>query len=506
MKKERTMGAIAKVALTIGGMIAVFVTIIIVRTLTYGKSANTSEVSLPDIPPISAENAARHLGEVIQFRTVTIAPGDPRPGLEKPWLELHEWLKTTYPEVHRLAELEIVPGGLSLLYTWAGSDRTLEPILLMAHQDVVPVNIGTESDWDASPFSGTIKNGYVYGRGAIDDKGGLVGIMEALEALASNGFSPKRTIHILFGHDEEVSGSGAGAGVELLKSRGVELLMALDEGSMVLENFPLTGKPMGLIGVAEKGYLTLNITAVAQGGHSSTPSRDSAVVKLSKAIIALDKNQLPSNLSRPPISELFEAAALDMPFIMRMVFANQWIFGGLLEAQLSNDRLANATIRTTTAPTMLAGSSKENVLAQRAHVSVNFRIHPNDTEEKIIEHVRNVTKDIKGIEINVGRTGIRGSGASPVSPTSNSAYKVLVAVAKNITENASIAPALVVGATDGRYAYAITDSVYRFTPAVLSSEDLSGFHGTNERMSVENVGRMVKGYAQIILALDAVDE
>lgn len=500
------MGTLTKIALSAGGIVVVFLAVVIFRTFTYGHSAAISDVYLPKAPPISAQTAAQHLGEAIQFRTITVATGDPRPGLEGPWLELQKWLSNTYPNFHQSAEMENVPGGLSLLYSWKGSNQTLKPILLMAHQDVVPVNIGTESDWDASPFSGKILNGYVYGRGAIDDKSGLIGIMEALEALAKSEFSPRRTIHVLLGHDEEVSGSGAGAGVELLKSRGIELLMALDEGSMVLENFPLTGKPLGLIGVAEKGYLTLHITAIAQGGHSSTPSRDSAVVRLSKAIIALDKNQMPSNLSRPPISELFEAAGPDMPFLMRMVFANQWIFGGILEAQLTNNRLANATIRTTTAPTMLAGSSKENVLAQRAQVAVNFRIHPNDTEEDIIEHVKRVTKHIEGIEINVGRTGIRGSGASPVSPTDNATYKVLAAIARNVTNGVNIAPALVVGATDGRYAYAITDSVYRFVPAVLSSADLSGFHGTNERMSVENISRMANGYAQIVLALDALDE
>lgn len=500
------MNFITKLAFAVGGLFVVLLAIIVIRTFTYGLSSVSSDLVLPNAPAISAETAAQHLGEAIRFRTITIAAGDPRPGLEGPWLKLHEWLRDTYPNIHQKANLEIVPGGLSLLYSWPGSNPDLKPILLMAHQDVVPVNIGTESDWEASPFSGEVKNGHVYGRGAIDDKSGLVGIMEAMEALASNDFLPKRSVYILFGHDEEVSGSGAGAGVQLLKSRGVELLMALDEGSMVLENFPLTTKPLGLIGVAEKGYLTLNITAIAAGGHSSTPSRDSAVVRLSKAIIALDENQMPSNLSQPPISELFETAALDMPFLMRLIFANQWIFGGLLENQLSNNRLANATIRTTTAPTMLAGSSKENVLAQRAHVAVNFRIHPNDTEDKVIAHVKNVTKHIEGIEVNVGRTGIRGNGASPVSPTDTDTYRILAAVAENVTDGVRIAPALVVGATDGRYAYAITDSVYRFSPAILSSADLSGFHGTNERISVENIGRMSTGYAQIVLALDALDE
>ena len=167
---------------------------------------------------------------------------------------------------------------------------------------------------------------------------------------------------------------------------------------------------------------------------------------------------------------------------------------------------ANAMIRTTTAPTMLIGSAKENVLAQRATAIVNFRIHPNDTEDEIVEHVRRVTADIEGLEIERGTSGVRGAGASPVSPTDNRAYAVLAAVAADASDGAPVAPGLVLGATDGRYATAITDSVYRFMPAVMRPGDLTGFHGSNERISVENMGRMARGYAQIILAMDASEE
>jgi carboxypeptidase PM20D1 len=486
------------------GLIALVFTVV-VRTFSYGGAGQAMKVELPEPPEISDIDAAGRLAEALRIRTITVAPGDPRPGNEGPWLELHDWLKQTYPAAHAAMTRETV-ADFTLLYTWPGSDADLEPVLLMAHQDVVPVNIGTEDDWSAPPFAGEIVDGFVYGRGTIDDKGSMVALMEAAEALARDGFQPRRTVYFLFGHDEEVSGSGAAAGVELLKSRNVSPVMALDEGFMIIDPSPLTGAPMGFIGVAEKGYVSVAITALAEGGHSSAPPRGSAPVRLARALVALDENQMPADFSKPPIRQLFEASAPDMPFMQRMAFANMWLFGGMVESQMGDIPAANAMIRTTTAPTMLVGSAKENVLAQRATAVVNFRIHPNDSEESILQHVRDVTDGIEGLQIEKGRGGIRGAGASPVSSTENLAYGVLAAVAQEAGNGAPVAPGLVLGATDGRYATAITDSVYRFMPAVMSPEDLAGFHGTNERISVENMGRMARGYAQIILALDRGDK
>lgn len=481
----------------------VLVGIILVRTFTYGGTPqDVREITLPVAPDFDAGLAAERLSEAIQFRTITVAPGDPRVGQERPWLNMQAWMADTYPAFHRAAVKETIPGGLSLLFKWQGSDATLDPLLLMAHQDVVPVNIGTESDWDAPPFSGAIQDGYVYGRGTIDDKGSMIGLLEALDALAREGFQPKRTVYLMLGHDEEVSGSGAAAGVSLLKERGISPIMALDEGFMAVENNPLTGGTLAFIGVAEKGYVTLQLTVTAQGGHSSTPPRNSATVRLSRALIALDETQMPADFSKPPVSTLFETSASSMPFMMRLAFANQWLFGDMIDAQMGAIPQANAMIRTTTAPTMLTGSAKENVLAQRATAIVNFRIHPNDTEDSILAHVKRVTKDIEGLDVTLGRSGIRGTGASPVSPMDNLAYGVLYAVAAD-SSGAPVAPGLVLGATDARYATAITDNVYRFMPAVMSPTDLTGFHGTNERITVENMGRLAKGYAQIILAMDA---
>lgn len=487
------------------GLVAVtlvLIAVVLFRTVNYGSEPVGNRVALPQAPEISAERGAQNLSRALQFRTITVAPGDPRPGQEGPWLELHAWLEDTYPAAHAAMQKEFIGDTLTLLYTWQGSDSSLKPILLMAHQDVVPVNIGTENDWDGAPFAGEIIDGYIYGRGTIDDKGSLVALMEAADALAASGFQPRRTVYFMFGHDEEVMGSGAQQGIALLKSRGVELEMALDEGFMIVDPSPLTGKPMGFIGIAEKGYLTLEITALGEGGHSSTPPRDSAAVRLARAVVALDDNQMKADFSKPPVSDLFRSVAQDMPFMQKMAFANLWIFEGMIDKQMSAMATGNAMIRTTTAPTMLAGSAKENVLAQRATAMVNFRVHPNDSEEKIIEHVRRVTSHIDGIEIRVGQQGIRGQGASPVSPTDNLAYAVLASVAEDLADGAPAAPGLVLGATDARYASAITNNVYRFAPAIMSPEDLTGFHGTNERISVANMERLASGYAQIILAMD----
>ncbi len=496
---------IRHILLGLGTIVGVFVVVVLARTFNYGADPVGSRVTLPEPPAVSAERGAQNLARAVQFRTITLAPGDPRPGQEGEWLALQDWLVETYPAAHTAMTRELVPGTLTLLYTWPGSVAALKPILLMAHQDVVPVNIGTEGDWTAPPFSGEIVDGYVYGRGTIDDKGSLVALMEAAEALAQSGFRPQRSIYFLFGHDEEVSGSGAEAGVALLAARGVEPEMALDEGFMIVDPSPLTGKPMGFIGIAEKGYLTLEIIATGAGGHSSTPPRDSAAVRLARAITALDDNQMKADFSKPPVSDLFRSAGPDMPFAQRMAFANLWLFEGMVDDQLAAIPAGNAMIRTTTAPTMLAGSAKENVLAQRASAMVNFRIHPNDTEDDVMAHVRGVTAGIEGIEIRTGTEGIRGAGASPVSPTDNRAYAVLASVAEASSNGAPAAPGLVLGATDGRYATAITPNVYRFAPAVMSPEDLTGFHGTDERLSVENMGRLARGYAQIILAMDAPD-
>ncbi len=481
--------------------------ILLVAVLLFNTFINTDiqepqKVNLPEPPKFSIQSAAQHLSEAIRIKTVSQDAGFLSRQGQQPWHDLHTWLQNSYLRVHEEMTREIVPGTLTLLYTWKGSDTSLAPILIMAHQDVVPVNKGTEKEWKAPPFEGKTVDGYIYGRGAIDDKGSLVAWMEAAEALLNSNFKPKRTVIFLFGHDEEIGGRGVQAGIKLLKSRGIKPEMALDEGSIIIDKFPLTNKKAALIGVAEKSYLTVVLTATAKGGHSSMPRRNSAAVNISRAILALDQNQIPASFSESPISDMIAAARSDMPFINRVLFSNLWLTEGLIQSQMSKSPSANALIRTTTAPTMLKGSAKENVLAQRAQVIINFRIHPKDTEESVLAHIRKVTAHIPGLAVKVRARGLEGETRPPLSPLDTKGYKVLASVGSAASGDSISVPMLVLGATDARYATAITDNVYRFLPIILNTEDIGSFHGTNERISIKNVERMIKAYAQIILAMD----
>jgi carboxypeptidase PM20D1 len=495
-----------KLALKIlGGIalaIALLVGVLLWRTSQFGaKTATQAEIALPTPPAVDVAAAAEMLGAAIRIQTVTYASGDPKPGADQPWIDLEAALRARYPTVFAKMTMEKVLTH-AMLMTWTGTDASLPPVILMAHQDVVPVNPGTDADWTHGPFGGVVADGYIWGRGAMDDKGSLIAILEAGEALAKSNWTPKRTIIFAFGHDEEVSGAGAREIYALLKSRNVTPAMVLDEGYAVLDNYPLTNKPAALIGVAEKGYISLQITATTEGGHSSRPPRESGAVRIARALVALEENQMPADLSARPFNQMIEAVAADLPFATRLAFANQWLLGSVIKDQVGGDASANAIVRTTTAPTMMTGSIKDNVLPQRASAVVNFRIHPNDTVASVTQHVKDVTSHIEGLTIAQYENGI-GSEPSPVSSMDSEAYRVLEAVARTTGGGqVPVAPALVIGATDARYASAISkDAIYRFAPAIYDDADLNGFHGTNERLSVENLGRMIKGYAQIMMAM-----
>ena len=241
---------------------------------------------------IDADAAAARLSAALRIRTISHQDRD---RLDRDaFLELHAFLAASYPGVHANLRRERVT-GLSLLYTWSGSDPALPPLVLCAHQDVVPVEDGTEDQWTHPAFAGEIADGFVWGRGAMDDKGPLIGILEAVEGLVEEGFRPKRTLHLAFGHDEEVSGEeGAQAIAQLLRSRGVEAAMVLDEGGALAQNALAGIDQVALVGIAEKGSVSIALNVEAPGGHSSVPPRQTAVGILSRAIDQLERNPLPA--------------------------------------------------------------------------------------------------------------------------------------------------------------------------------------------------------------------
>jgi carboxypeptidase PM20D1 len=439
--------------------------------------------------------AARRLGQALQFRTeslvATIADG----GAE--FDRFHAFLAQSFPLVHSRLKLEPV-NRFSLLYTWPGKNPALKPALLMCHQDVVPISPGTEKDWKHAPYSGDVAEGFIWGRGALDVKSGLMGQLEAVERLLADGFQPERTLYLAFGHDEEIGGlQGAARIAALLKSRGIELESVLDEGGQVTVGvLPGVQPPVAMIGVAEKGYITLTLTAKVPGGHSSMPEHTTAIGVLSRAIARLEANPFPADLTH--VNALNRHIAAGLPWPQRVVVTNPWLFGPLIERIFARTGTTDAMQRTTTAPTIIAGGNKDNVLPPEAMAKVNFRPLPGVTKDQLIARVQSVIADPR-VEV-AAYTGSGLAEASPVSDTESASYRLLErTIYETLPEpDAIVTPYLCMGGTDAHHYIGLSHNVYRFVMNRYGPADLKLFHGTNERISVANYGQVVAFYHRLI--------
>ncbi|WGM37955.1 M20 family peptidase [Caulobacter sp. NIBR1757] len=485
------MKLFGKIALGAVAVVVALGAVVVVRTLTFKPPAavDISAVTLAAAPPIDQASAAQHLSQAVRIRTVSNQNKADNQWAE--WDRLHAWLAATYPAAHAAMTREILPNK-ALVYTWPGSDKALKPIVLMAHQDVVPITPGTEKDWKHDPFGGEIAEGAVWGRGSIDDKGSLVAIFEGLEALAKSGFQPKRTVIIVSGQDEEAGGAGARAAAALLKSRGVQAEWVLDEGSAAINDHPITGKPAAVIGIAEKGYATLRVTAPASGGHSSAPPRETGVAVLAKAITAITDNQFPLELKGPGM-QMVQTLGADSSFVTRMAIANPWLFGPILKKTFAKTGTGAALLHTTIAPTMLKGSPKENVLPQDATAWINYRIAPGQTPDDVMARAREATKGLK-VELAWDRPP---ELPSPISSTTSEGWKLLSALASD-GGKLPVAPGLVTAGTDSRYMSPLTSDIYRYQALLGSMNTFGMIHGTNEHMTVENLARMTTFYARLV--------
>ena len=472
-------------------LLVALILVIGVNTLRHASR----QLQVPPAPPlaIDIDAASQRLAAGVRLRTVSHDGQDGASAAEL--LKLHALLEKSFPRVHASLQREIV-GGYSLLYTWPGSDPAAKPILLMAHQDVVPIASGTEKDWQADPFGGEIRDGFIWGRGAWDDKANLFGIFEAVETLLAAGHQPRQTIYLASGHDEEIGGEqGAMAIVALLKSRGVRLDFVLDEGLLITEGI-LKGldAPAALIGTAEKGYLTLSLSATATPGHSSMPGPETAIGMLAAALTRLEDRQMPAAF-RGVAQELFDTIAPEMSGVNRVLLSNLWLFGPLVKAQLEKGASTNAMLRTTTALTVVQAGNKENVLPGRAEALVNFRLLPGDSVESVTAHVRTAAANEK---ISVSRAGKTPSEPSPISATASASYQLLNRTIRELFPGTVVAPGLMIGATDARHFLGIADAVYRFSPVRARPEDLPRFHGTNERISVANYAELIRFYHRLL--------
>lgn len=496
-----------KLLIVLATIITVLAVVVIIRTFTYPFQEQVL-VAPVERREVDADAAASHLAEAVRFQTISHQKTADNDANEI--LAFHRWLEETYPAAHLVLKREIV-NEHSLLYTWEGEDPSLEPVIFLAHMDVVPVDQNSESKWTEPPFGGVISDGFIWGRGTLDMKGILVAIMEAVELQVAGGHQPQRTILLGFGHDEEVGGrNGAAKIAELLKSRGVRLQWIIDEGSVITRGIiPGTDRPVALVGIAEKGYLTLELIAKGAGGHSSMPPYDMAVTRLARAITKLQQNPFPGRIEGA-VSEMLDALGSEFPFAARAVVANQWLFGPLIDKTLSwryrtgavGSKELNALLRTTIAHTMLRGSPKENVLPTQARATVNFRIHPRDSVESVLEHVRSLIDDLN-VSVKIASSFAGGRNPTPVSATDSEGYKTIKRTTQEVFPEATVVPALVVvGGTDSGHYADMAEGVYRFGPFVLGSEDLEGIHGIDERISVDGFAAAVRFYIRLIDNID----
>jgi carboxypeptidase PM20D1 len=421
------------------GVLLLFIGYLSTNTFTF-KSRQAKYKPVNDIE-ISSE-AKKHLSEALQIQT--ISNENPAKFDSTEFRRFAEFLEKTYPLTNSQLERKVF-NSYSFLYKWEGTDSNLKPIILMAHLDVVPVIEENLPSWKHAPFGGEIINDTIWGRGAIDDKGSIISIMESVESLLSENFTPKRSVYLAFGHDEEIGGlKGAQAISAYLASQNIKAEFVLDEGGTFVQGvIPGVEKEVALVGIAEKGFLTLELSVNIEGGHSSMPERETTIDVLASAVSKLKNNPFPAKISKP-IEGFINYLGPEMSLLNKLAFANNFIFRPIIISVYEKSASGNALIRTTTSPTIFKSGVKENIIPQYATASINFRIAPETSIKSVIEYVENIMNDER-IKI---KTGSFNSEASKVSSTDSFGFKTLQRTIAETNPDVLFTPYLVIGATD----------------------------------------------------------
>jgi carboxypeptidase PM20D1 len=439
-------------------------------------------------------DAVAHLRALVRIRTISRLDASETDW--KPFQSLIDLLPSLYPATHSVLTRELVC-GYSMLYRWEGKSPE-HPAVLMAHFDVVSA---TDDGWSHPPFAAELTGAgaeqLIWGRGTLDDKGSLVSMLEAVEERVLAGFTPEHDIYLSFGHDEETLGSGARAIVDLLESRGIRPGLVLDEGGAIVENiFPGVSGPIAVVGVSEKGIVTLRLTVEQDGGHASTPPRLSATARLARAIVRLNDRPFRARFT-PTTLEMIRTLGAHAGLPLRLVFRHLWLTRPVLLALFARiGDETNAMIRTTQTVTMLEGSQAVNALAERAKAIVNLRVAIDSSVASAVEHVRKAIRDpLVRVET------LHSSEPSPVSPTEGVAWD---RVRSSITETypgTIVTPYVMMAATDSRHFASLSEGVYRFSPFEMSRAERGTLHAKNERIHVSTVLRGVEFYSRLIAKL-----
>lgn len=446
----------------------------------------------------TAADAPREDDALERFRALLRIPTMSRNDVdETDWAAFDRFADTLpelYPALH--AALERERHGHSLLYRWRGRGDG-DPTVLMAHYDVVPA---TDEGWTHPPFgaelTGAGEQRLLWGRGTIDDKGAVVAILEAVDALVRDGFQPADDVYLSFGHDEETVGSGARGIAAALQERGIRPALVLDEGGAVVERiFPGVSAPIAVVGVSEKGITSVRLTVEQHGGHASTPPRMTATVRLARAITRLNARPFPARLTETNL-RMVETLGAHATGPLRAVFTRarrlqpvlRWVFG-----RLSDE--TRAIVRTTTAVTQLRGSMAANALPETAEAVVNTRIAVGSSVEETLHHLRRAIRD-DAVRIEA----VDASEPSPVSPSDGPQWTRLAAAIGSVHPRAVVTPYVMLGASDSRHFTGICDAVYRFTPFELSADERGALHARDERIHVATWLRGIRVYEALLRA------
>ncbi|MEH7491820.1 M20 family peptidase [Neobacillus niacini] len=481
MKKRRLIFGI------IVGLFLIFIIVTVFNSIMVNSKQPSPQ---PTDVVINEAKAVEHLSKAIMYKTISYQDRNKFDFTE--FDKFISFLEESYPSVHDQLELEKI-NEYALIFKWKGSESSKNPIGLASHYDVVPVLEGTEENWKQPPFSGTVENGKIWGRGTLDDKVGVIGILEAVEFLINDGFRPARDVYLMFGFDEEIGGDeGALKIVNTLRDRGITFDYVLDEGGAIVENMvPGVDQPVGVVGISEKGSATAELSIEGSGGHSSQPKDHTNIGRIASAIAKLEDTQFKGDL-RGPGEDLFEYVAPEMSFPMRYVFANKVFFEPIIEQILLQKPATAALIRTTIAPTIFQAGEQYNALPEKATAIINHRLMPRDSLDDVKTFIEDTVEDDA---INVTVTG---SEASKVSSIDGWEFKSIQQAARNVYKEAIIAPYLMFAGSDAKHYDIISNNTYRFLPVQITSEDLNRMHGTNEHISKDNFIQAIKFYAEII--------
>ena len=469
-------------------LLAIFIGVVAARTVCF-KPKPQPKVTDEAIT-FDQDAAADALAQLIRCKTISYYDHSLEDDAE--FEKLIALLPKLYPQVFETCEFQQLPDR-ALLFRWPGKQAG-NPAVLMAHYDVVPVN---EENWDKPAFEGIIEDGILWGRGTLDTKSTVNGVLFAANHLMGEGWQPEHDIYFAFSGGEEVNGNGAPNIVQYFEDHGLEPSIVVDEGGAVVENvFPGVKKPCAVVGIAEKGMMNAQYRTVSAGGHASAPKPHTPVGTLAAACKKVEDHPFPMHLTKPA-AEMFDTLGRHSTLLYRIIFANLWCFGWVLDllGKKSGGEM-NALLRTTSAFTQMEGSTAPNVIPPEAKMVANMRLNPADSVASALEYLQKTVKD-PSVEITV----LNAFEPSRISRTDCEAWEMLSSTVAETWPGCLVTPYLMVACSDSRHWGRISDKVYRFCPMEMSNQERSTIHGNNERIRLSCIAQCVEFYIRLMRKL-----